>query len=39
MRDTSARLKKTKEAIVEALFSLLENNRYKEITFRPLNID
>jgi AcrR family transcriptional regulator len=32
MRDTSARLKKTKDAIVGALFALLENNNYEEIT-------
>lgn len=36
MRDTSARLKKTKEAIVEALFSLLENSRYEEITIQEI---
>ena len=32
MRDTSARLKKTKEAIVAALFALLENSNYEDIT-------
>lgn len=36
MRDTSARLRKTKEAIVEALFTLLENNGYDEITIQEI---
>ena len=36
MRDTSARLKKTKEAIVGALFALLENNNYGEITIQEI---
>ena len=36
MRDTSARLKKTKEAIVGALFALLENNSYGEITIQEI---
>ncbi len=36
MRDTSARLRKTKEAIVDALFSLLEKNDYTEITIQEI---
>ena len=36
MRDTSARLQKTKEAIVDALFSLLEENDYGEITIQEI---
>lgn len=32
MRDTSARIKKTKDSISEALVSLIEDNNYNEIT-------
>ena len=36
MRDTSKRLEKTREKITDALFSLLENNSYEEITIREI---
>ncbi|MCR4749317.1 MAG: TetR/AcrR family transcriptional regulator [Lachnospiraceae bacterium] len=36
MRDTSRRLKRTKEEIVNALFLLLESNEYEEITIKEI---
>ncbi len=36
MRDTSARTKKTKDSIAEALVFLIENNRYNEITIQEI---
>ena len=36
MRDTSARTKKTKDSIAEALVSLIENNSYNEITIQEI---
>ena len=36
MRDTSARIKKTKDSIAEALVSLIENNIYTEITIQEI---
>ena len=36
MRDTSARIRKTKDAIAEALVSLIENNNYNEITIQEI---
>mgnify|MGYP002527659203 CR=1 FL=1 len=36
MRDTSARLKQTKDAIAEALVALIENNNYNEITIQEI---
>ena len=36
MRDTSARILKTKNAISEALVSLIENNDYSEITVQEI---
>ena len=36
MRDTSARIKKTKDSIAEALVSLIENNNYNEITIQEI---
>ncbi len=37
MRDTSRRLQRTKEAIVSALFLLLENNAYEDITIQEIS--
>lgn len=36
MRDTSARIKKTKDLIAEALVSLIEKNNYNEITIQEI---
>ena len=36
MRDTSARIRKTKDAIAEALVSLIENNNYNAITIQEI---
>lgn len=36
MRDTSARIQKTKNAISEALVSLIRNNSYEEITVQEI---
>lgn len=36
MRDTSARIQKTKSAISEALVALIENNNYADITVREI---
>lgn len=36
MRDTSARMKQTKDSIAESLVSLIENNNYDEITIQEV---
>lgn len=36
MRDTSTRIKKTKDSIAEALVSLIEHNDYSEITIQEI---
>ena len=36
MRDTSSRIKKTKDSIAEALVSLIEHNDYSEITIQEI---
>ncbi len=36
MRDTSARMKHTKDAIAESLVALIENNNYDEITIQEV---
>ena len=36
MRDTSARMKQTKDSIAESLVSLIENNNYDEITIQEI---